>query len=773
MVRKFMATQISPTRISLTRVAPARTRLALASLALAGSVVAFGAFGSQADAQVVTKPAVNSPRLPERGIRRDIPLTNMIRRAFDAGTRDSTGRPGRNYWQLWTDYKINARFDPITSTVTGRETIVVKNNSNDSLSTIRVRLDQNIFAPNVPRAEEVTEITEGMKVTKIVVNGMTVDLNAPRGGRGAGGGRGGRGAAPAGPVVATATGLNTTSAVIRPGTAIAPKASATLEFEWSFRVPSADGVRGLRMGRWADTLYQVAQWYPRVAVYDDLRQGGWDDDPYLGPSEFYNNFGHFDVSIDMPAGWLVGSTGVLQNPEQVLTAEARERLSHVLESESQRTIVSASDRGPGKSTAAGDRLTWHFVADTVADVAWATSNQFQWDATRANIPGRGYIPVHFMYLAGNAGVRAGSAAAAAAAANAPAGRGNFGGAANTTCIGTPTAAPGGRGFLNQGPVARHALEFYSKLWMPYAFPQLVQVDGPEGGMEYPMFIMAAGSTDHETGHQWWPMMVGVNETWYGFMDEGFNQYMNRLSSCDARGQQPNLDGWGQQYGATNGNEREAPLMWDANYGGPNYSFQAYTKAPFMLSMLGAIVGDTTVWHAMSDYAKTWRFKHPSPWDYMFFMNHALKQDLGWFWNAWLFTNESVDGSIESVKTTGGKTAVVVREDGQMPSPVILRVELAPKGGAIAPMAGAKKVDSLTYDVTYPVNVWFAGAKTFTANLNFGTRKIEKVTFDPGRRFPDRDPCDNTWPRVTADPNAAGGAAIGGGRGGGRGGAPRC
>ncbi|MEP6762847.1 MAG: hypothetical protein ABJB66_00990, partial [Gemmatimonadaceae bacterium] len=473
---------------------------------VAGVVVVTSIFSLvSAPLSAQTAPA----KLPERAIRRDIPLTNMIRKAFDAGSRDSTGKPGRNYWQLWTDYKINAHFDAPTSTITGRETIVVHNNSNDTLNTIRVRLDQNIFSPNVPRNEEVTEITDGMKVTKIVVNGAGVDVNPPRGGRGGGGGgRGGRsggGAAPIGPVMATATGLNTTNATIRPATPIAPKQSVTLEFEWSFRVPTADGVRGLRMGRWADSLYQVAQWYPRVAVYDDLRNGGWDDDPYLGPSEFYNNFGHFDLTLDMPAGWLVGATGVLQNPNDVLTPVARERLSHVLDSDSQRTIVSATERGAGMSTMAGDRLSWHFVADTVADVAWATSNQFVWDATRANIPGRGFIPVHFFYLPGNAGVRGGSAGGGGGG-----GGGGFGGAGGN-CIGTPSGSGGGggRGFSNQGPVARHALEFYSKLWMPYAFPQLVQVDGPEGGMEYPMFIMAGGSTDHEIGHQWWPMMVGV------------------------------------------------------------------------------------------------------------------------------------------------------------------------------------------------------------------------------------------------------------------------
>jgi hypothetical protein len=248
------------------------------------------------------------------------------------------------------------------------------------------------------------------------------------------------------------------------------------------------------------------------------------------------------------------------------------------------------------------------------------------------------------------------------------------------------------------------------------------------------------------------------------MDEGFNQYMNRLSGCDRTGQQPSLDGQGQSYGNTSGNEREAPLMWDANYGGPQYQFQAYQKAPLMLSMLGGVVGDTAVWHAMSDYAKAWRFKHPSPWDYAFFMSNALKKDLGWFWYYWLFTTESVDGSIRSATISGGHATVVVREDGQMPSPIVLRVQFAPTGGAISPMPNSKKVDSVSYDVTYPVDVWFAGSKTYTANLSFGGRTIEKITFDPGRRFPDHDTTDNVWPR---DPNAAP-AGGRGGRGRGRG-----
>jgi hypothetical protein len=256
------------------------------------------------------------------------------------------------------------------------------------------------------------------------------------------------------------------------------------------------------------------------------------------------------------------------------------------------------------------------------------------------------------------------------------------------------------------------------------------------------------------------MMVGVNETWYGFMDEGFNQYMNILSDADADAKPANLDGVGQSYGRWSGNEQEAPLMWDANYGGPMYGFQAYVKAPMMLSMLGGVVGDTAVWRAMSAYARTWRFRHPSPWDYTFFMNKALRQDLGWFWYSWLFTTDAVNGSIQQVVlggdggARGPATSVIVRQDGQMPSPVVLKVEFAPRGPHITPMPNATMTDSVTAVVTYPVDVWFNGSRTFRADLRFGLRKIEKITLDPHCRFPDRDPTDNVWPR---DPTLVGSA----------------
>ena len=585
-----------------------------------------------------------------------------------------------------------------------------------------MRLDQNLFIAQSPHASPwvPAEVTDGFVISRMAVDGQPVNLAAPAGGRGVGrGGFGGGGAAPA--PENRATGLNTTRATIALLKAIPAKGRATLDVEWTHKIPGGPGANHRMVQRWADTLYQPTQWYPRVAVYDDLR--GWDPELYLGPSEFYNNFGTFDVRLDVPAGWIVSGTGVLQNPKDVLTATARDRLSHVLESDDVRTIVGTTEVGAGQATASGERLVWHFRADTVNDFAWATARKFNWTATRATIPGKGIVPVNMYYLPGDS-----------------------------------------VSYANAGAIARHALEFYSKLWFPYQFPQLTLQDGPSAGMEYPMVINSnQGAADHETGHQWWPMSVSNNETWYGWMDEGFNQYMNILSGADRQSIAPNLDGRGQSYGSVSGDEAEPPMMWNANYAGPaRYSFQTYSKTPLMLSMLGGIVGDTAVQRAQSEWGTTWLFKHPSPWDYMFFMNHALKRDLSWFWYYWLFTTESVDGSIANVSTSGTTTTVTVRQDGQMPSPVVLKVEFARTGPAIGKMANGVMTDSVTAIVTWPVDVWFAGSRTFAARLTFGGRKIEKITLDPGCRFPDKILTDNVWPR----PGAPVPAPAQGGRGGG-------
>ncbi len=662
----------------------------------------------------VAAQAQSAP-LPERTIRRDIPITNAIRRAFEAGTRDSTGRPGRNYWKLRADYTINVRLDTATSRLRGRESVVVHNTSPDTMTVIGLRLDPNHFIGTVPRAASwvPAENTEGMVITRLAVDGQTASLAVPTGG-------------PAAPTAQPSlTGAKSTVARVRLAKPLPPTSSVTLEIEWNHQLPGGPGVGHRMTQRWADTLYQPTQWFPRVAMYDDLR--GWDAELYLGPSEFYNVFGQYDVRIDVPAGWIVSGTGTLQNPEQVLTATARERLSRVLSSDSNTMIVGPEQVGPGKATAPGNaegRLVWHFTADTVNDFAWATAKQFVWESTRATIPGKGPVPIHMFYLPGRANL-----------------------------------------FARAGPITRHALEYYSALWFPYQFPQLTLQDGPSAGMEYPMVINSnQGAADHEAAHQWWPMVVGNNETWYGWMDEGFNQYMNILSDADAAGRAPVLDGLGQSYGRTAGNEAEPTMMWNANYGGPQfYGFTTYQKTPLMLSMLGGIVGDTAVQRAHKEWGQAWMYKHPSPWDWMFFMNRALARDLGWFWYAWLFSNESVDGRITRVSAAGIRTSVTVRQDGQMPSPVVLEVKFVPSGAAIRPMRNAVMRDSVTAVVTYPVDVWFAGSRAFTADLVFGGRAIEKITLDPGCRFPDRNPADNVWVRGQGTAGSGAAACAGGAR----------
>lgn len=642
------------------------------------------------------QPIRTSVETTKRAIRMDVPLTNSIRKAINDGTRDFSGKPGPNYWQIKTDYTIKATLIPGTQKIHGNETIILHNNSDDELKEIVLRLDHNIFRADVPRGYSVpAETTEGMIITKIIVDGIEVDLSLrPRLWR--------RGVTPEPRL--EAQDLDQTVAKINLKTPISAKSTSTIEIEWNTKLPGGPNGQGHRMTqRWDNTLFQPTQWYPRIAKYDDLR--GWETNPYLGPSEFHNNFGRFDVRLNVPGGWIVSGTGVLQNPDEVLTSTAQERLSKVLDSDKEIVIVGEDEQGRAKSTADNESLEWHFVAENVNDFAWATSSKFIWKATRATIPGKGPIPIHMVYLK-NRESR----------------------------------------FEKAGELTRHALEFYSDLWIPYPFPQLTLQDGPSAGMEYPMVINSnQGAADHETAHQWWPMMVGTNETRYGWMDEGFNQYMNVLSDAHFGGKEPSLDGLGQSYGRVSGNEDEAPLMWNANYAGSGYGYQTYAKTPLMLSMLGGIVGDQAVQKAMKSYTEVWKFKHPSPWDYMFFMNNALGEDLEWFWYYWLFTTESVEGSIVNIENKGKKSIVTINQAGQMPSPIVLKIEFK-KAGATTSMDNTKMIDEKTALVTFPAKVWFDGRKTYQAELDFGGHGIQKITLDPYGRFPDNNILDNTWPR---------------------------
>jgi hypothetical protein len=583
------------------------------------------------------------------------------------GTRDSSGAPGRRYWQQKVDYKIDASLDPQTNQVRGSETITLHNTTPDTLKTVVLRLYQNYFTPRVDRNDYVTDITDGVTVERLSVNSAAIDLRNNK-----------------------QYDLNDRIAVITPASPILPGATATIETAWRFTVPLVDTtVRGQRMGRYGSYLYQVAQWYPQIAMYDELR--GWDTDQYLGNAEFNNQFGSFDVRITAPGGWLLGATGELKNPEEVYSKRTRDRLALAMNVDTTVRVVEANERGAG-ATAAGSKLTWHFTAPLVNDFAFAVSRDYVFEATHATIPGRGKIPVNVLYLPQHVNYRTN----------------------------------------NTAQYGRKALEEHSRFLFPYEFSQGTIADGPETGMEYPMIIFngsSLGVTVHEFGHQWFPMMVGSNETRYGFMDEGFNGYIDAIAvsriSNTVLARQIGVPG----YRRIAGTELEAPMMWIADYAGPGYGVQTYGKAPMALNVLGAVVGDSAVGRALAEYAMAWKYKHPTPYDFFFSMNKSLGKNLDWFWYEWFFTTYTLDQSIESARIVGDQVELSVRDKGDMAMPIIVGIEWT---------NGNRTV------MTYPADVWFTGSRILTAKLSLSGRTIKSITLDPQDRFYDLDRSNNVW-----------------------------
>ena len=621
----------------------------------------------QPDAAAGPHPYPTPAALPPRAVGRLLPQGPMIRRAYAADTRDSTGRPGAHYWQQSVDYRIAATLDVGTAVLHGTEHVVLHNSSPDTLDDVVVRLFQNYFTAEVSRNDYVTDITDGMVVDQLAVNGKPVTLSDSH-----------------------AWSVRGTIATLTPSSPIPPGADVALDITWHFTVPNvAIGARGERMGRWGHELYQVAQWYPQIAMYDDLR--GWDRDPYLGIGEFYNQFGSFDVSLTVPAGWLVGATGVLRNPDEVLAPGTRARLEQALRQDSTVHVVTADQRGPGSATAgtAGTPLTWHFTADTANDFAFATSKDYVLDATHALAPDT--VLVQVLYWPEHGSYRKGA------------------------------------------QIARFGLEHHAAYVMPYAFSRATVADGPETGMEYPMIIFSSadfGTEVHELGHEWFPMMVGSNETWYGWQDEGFNDWIDQAAGEDFSHQPLDTMANGEDYRQVAGSEVEPAMMWPSDYAGPLYTLQAYEKAPLALYALGGVVGDSAVHTAFAGYARAWRFKHPTPWDFFQFVDHSVGKDLGWFWNAWWFTTETFDQGIDSVRVAGNAVDLRVVDHSDMAMPIVLRVEFT---------------DGTTALIRRPESVWFAGARAIPIHIALGRKKLRRLVLDPENRFQDLNRTDNVWP----------------------------
>ena len=618
---------------------------------------------------VAVQPAQSA--WPERAVRRDLPMPPSFRKAYAKGTRDSTGAPGRRYFQQTVDYKIDASLDPATNQIRGRETVTLHNTTPDTLKSVVLRLYQNYFTPRVSRNDYVTDITDGVTIENLSVNGGAISLTSGK-----------------------QYNVRERIATITPASPILPGATATIETAWRFTMPIVDTtVRGQRMGRYGNYLYQVAQWYPQIAMYDELR--GWDSDQYLGSAEFNNQFGSYDVRITAPGGWLLGATGKLENPEQVYSKRTLDRLAMAMQVDTTIVVVDANERGKS-ATAAGTTLTWHFTAPLVNDFAFAVSRDYAFDATHATIPGKGKIPVNVLYLPQHVNYRKN----------------------------------------NTAQYGRKALEEHSRTLFPYEFSQGTIVDGPETGMEYPMVIFNGSSlavTVHEFGHQWFPMMVGSNETRYGFMDESFNEYVDAIAEARITGEPVDWQSRSTGYRRIAGTETEAPMMWLSDYAGPGYGVQAYSKAEISLNALGGVVGDSAVIRAFADYAKAWKYKHPTPYDFFFSMNKSLGKNFDWFWYQWYFTTYTTDQAIESVtiNTKGDGVTVTIRDKGDMAMPVILNFEMTNGKSTL---------------LKIPAEIWFSGSRTYVARIPLMGNTLKSISLDPENRFQDLDRSNNVWPK---------------------------
>jgi len=600
--------------------------------------------------------------------------------------RGGGGAPGPAYWQQRASYVIKATLDTLANRVSGEERITYANRSPDSLRYVWVQLEQNLF----------TSTSRGSRV---------FDQGSRWGTRGAEGGVTLKRVALVRSVARGRTVIDTLRYVVN-GTLmrvdlpapLAPGGTIVLDIAWSFPF----GANANRMGvEQVDggTIYEVAQWYPRMAVYDDVR--GWNTEQYLGQGEFYLEYGKFDVSLTLPANMLVAATGLLQNPATVLTPLQASRLLQAQHSDSTIAIRGRDEVTDPASRPhpAGGLLTWHFTADSVRDFAWAAARHFIWDAAGAN---HGRTLVMSFY--------------------------------------PPSADSIWR---NATQYARAAIDNYSRLWVPYPYPVAANVNGVEGGMEYPMIVFCHNRTDgpalysvtdHEFGHTWFPMMVGSNERLYPWMDEGFNTFQNYYAWKQRYPGLPNRRANPATYLTMALSGQEQPIMTPADRINPQLLGQvAYNKPGLGLVLLrDQIVGAERFDAAFREYIRRWSWKHPTPADFFRTMDDALGEDLSWFWHSWFYTTETLDQAVESVATstdsTGQMTSrIFLRSVGPMVMPVVLDVTLD---------------DSSVQRIRLPVEIWSWGDRYVAAVP--GPRRITAVVVDPDNAFPDVNRTNNRW-----------------------------
>jgi hypothetical protein len=584
--------------------------------------------------------------------------------------RSANGAPGPSYWQQRADYDIAATLDTTTQSVQGRVTIRYTNNSPDTLDLLWLQLEQNLYAPGSLGAAinpagsrwGARNFAGGYRLTNVRVNDREATYAVDD------------------------TRMRVTLADPLPPTG----GSATVSMEFAFTVPEHGSDR---MGR-DGTLYEMAQWYPRVAVYDDVR--GWNTEPYLGQGEFYLEYGDYTFAVTAPAGYVVAASGVLQNPGDVLTAAQRERLTRAAGSSEVVPIITAAEASP--RPAPGTK-TWRFRAERVRDVAWAAAPDFRWDAASWNgILTQAYYP-------------------------------------------WPRA---GAGWENGAENTLWSIRTYSEMFYPYPYPQATSVAGPVGGMEYPMFVMvhyaeepqgAFGTIDHEHGHEWFPMIVGSNERRYAWMDEGLNTLLNaysmerRYASRDASAWPLMIRNWRdvvargiQSPLATPPDRIDRAALGAIGYRKP---------AAVMLTLRNHVVGPELFDAALREYIERWAFKHPTPADFFRTVEGHTGHDLSWFWRGFVYSDDVLDIAIDSVtmREIDGQTHAVValRRVTTIPFPVALRLRLS---------------DGSTTDVRLPVQIWGGGDRYDATIAVPGGVVGARLWPDP--TVPDWDATNDVW-----------------------------
>jgi hypothetical protein len=612
--------------------------------------------------------------------RLELPAASMM--------RTGSGMPGPAYWQQRADYVIRASLDTVGNRITGEERITYANRSPDTLRYVWMQLDQNLFNSR-SRGSRVFDqgsrwgtagAEGGFTLTRVAEAAQPRKPGQPARG---------------GPLRYSVNGTMMRVDLARP---LPPRTTLVLELAWSFPFgPNANrmGIEQVDGG----TVYEVAQWYPRMAVYDDVR--GWNTEQYLGQGEFYLEYGSFDVSLTVPANMLVAATGVLQNPAAVLTPLQQARLARAHGSDT--TVIIRGKDEIGDSTSrprpAGGVLTWHFTADSVRDFAWAAARHFVWDAARVN--GGRTLAMSFY-------------------------------------------PPSADSIWKQATAyAKAAIESYSKLWREYPYPVAINVNGIEGGMEYPMIVFChnridAGAlysvTDHEFGHTWFPMLVGSNERLYPWMDEGFNTFQNYYNWKARYPGTPNRRGNPASYLTMALSGQEQPIMTPADRTSPQWLGQvAYNKPAVGLILLrDQIVGPERFDAAFREYIRRWAWKHPTPADFFRTMDDALGEDLSWFWHSWFYTTETLDQAVESVVTStdsaGRVTSrIFLHNAGPMVMPVTLDVTLD---------------DGTVQRLLLPVEVWYWGDRYVAAVP--GPKRVTQVVVDPDSVFPDVNRGNNRW-----------------------------